>query len=123
MALYLRYTENIQADIERGTSLHLSDFNLKDFATAEEFASSIDVDADEVAYIEDFRRWAQVLNGLCAFCLEAETLEEAIEEAERFRRDDYYTDEDSTYAIVDAKYVGDCPEGDLIDNIEVLYTR
>lgn len=52
MAYFLRYTENPEIDLKYNTSYHQNDCN------------------------EDVK-----LDGLCAFELEAETLEEAIEEA------------------------------------------
>lgn len=120
MALYLRYTENIEKDVERGVSYHYTGLD-KDM-TAEEVAEACNIEIDEIEYNEDARQWVQVLSGLCAFQLEADNLEDAVEEAEEFEYNSVYNTRDmGPYAIVEGDYAGECPEGDCISVTKVLY--
>lgn len=120
MALYLRYTENIEKDVERGVSYHYTGLD-KD-TTAEEVANACNIDIDEVEYNGEARQWVQVLPGLCAFELDADNLEDAVKEAKDFYNSSVYNTRDmGPYAIVEGDYVGDCPEGDCISVTKILY--
>lgn len=143
MALYLRFSENIEADVERGTSIHVTELNPSSVNEAIEWFFPEDKDSlenadnytieeviqkyfdtdHEFVYSEEFKCYVEVLPGLCAFELEAETLEEAFEEAKSLNRDAYSTKYNDNWHILQANYCGDCPEGDLIENITVLYSN
>lgn len=69
MAYFLRFTATPNEDMERGSSLHI----IGDASFAE--------GVEDAEYINEAIGWAVVLNGLCAHSLDAETEEEAIEEA------------------------------------------
>lgn len=122
MKLYLRYSNDIKADIERGASYHYTGLD-KDLS-AEEVAEACNIDIDEIEYNEEARQWVQVLPGLCAFELESDNLEDAIEEASDFRANDVYNSASmQNWHIVEGRYVGDCPEGDCIEIINILYSN
>lgn len=124
MALYLRYSDNIQKDILKGVSYHYTDFNKSSYETAEEVAEVLNIPADEVVYNEDAGRWVQELPGLCAFELDSNNLYDAIEEAKEFRFNSVYNSEDmQNWHILDAHYVDDCPEGDVVEVEKVLYSN
>lgn len=76
---FLRFTEDPETDIVRGTSLHLSD--LQSLEEAKEYYPDlefIEVKIHGVDYI------AQLIDGLCCYALEAETIEQAKEEAKNY---------------------------------------
>lgn len=104
MAYFLRYTETPNADMERGVSYHLSS-----------------VEREGCEWNEYFKRYAEELPGLCAFPLEAETLEEAIEEAESREFDSIFNRNEDSWCIIEGKYIGDCPEGDVIRAHKLLH--
>lgn len=114
MKYFLRYTATPNADIERGESYHVTGLYDK-----EEFAQVAEQEGYE--WNEFFGAYVEVLNGLCAFELDAEDLEEAIEEAETFKKADYKTTPESSYIICTGVIVGDCPEGEVIRVKEVLH--
>lgn len=68
MTYFLRYTKTPDADLERGTSLHLVDDCFADSTEGAEYIN------DEIGY-------AVVLNGLCAHSVDANNEEDAIDEA------------------------------------------
>lgn len=79
MAYFLRFTNTANQDLERGTSVNWSDYKvgtIKPKKVAELFGC----DEDNIGEFEG--NYCQVLNGLCGYELEANTLEEAIEEVE-----------------------------------------
>lgn len=147
MALYLRFSENILADIERGTSIHRTDFAkmdtveeaveyfygdlnedkreriISDCETVEEVFQKYFDSENEFKYIESQKAMCEILDGLCAFELDADNLKDAIEAANELRRDGYDVRLDPNWHILDAKYCGDCPEGDLICNVTLLYSN
>jgi hypothetical protein len=134
MAYFLRYTATPEQDVERGTSLHLtgilvgqpSTWNDEDERSEEEIlAEAYDLNADDiiVAEINGQPMYAQELSGLCAFELEAETLEDAIEEAKSFRYNDVYNSESMGDLVVvfAGEHEGDCPEGCVFTPSSVAY--
>ena len=84
--LFMRSTNNAEKDLEGGYSYHQSDFKvgsitwLEDGETEKQWvANGFGCTEDEIEVAED-GYYVQALEGLCAYALEAETLEEAIEE-------------------------------------------
>jgi hypothetical protein len=76
---FLRYTEQPKKDLERGTSVHPSDFTNKKEAT--------EAIGGELVKVNGF--WCQVIDGLCGFELESDNIEDAIEEVEDHRCGSY----------------------------------
>jgi len=84
--LFLRSTNNPEKDLQGGYSYHQSDFKagtinwLEDGETEISWvAKAFGCDESEIEVAED-GYYVQALEGLCGYALEAETLEEAIEE-------------------------------------------
>jgi hypothetical protein len=109
---YLRYTSTPQEDYDRGASCHFTPWNTKD-ATIEEVAEWLEIDEDEIeekiAIVDD--RYILPLNGLCCFALEAETLEDAIQEAQAF--ENKFDGLPKTLWIGEDADYDDCPDGDM----------
>ena len=78
MKYFLRYTNTANEDLERGTSVNASDLDVNEIS--KEYAASM-FGCDEEMIEEVNECWFQILNGICGYELEAETIEEAIEEA------------------------------------------
>lgn len=118
MAFYLRYSKEIKKDIKRGCSYHVLGLDKSDFKTAKEVSKTFNMDC--VKWHRVAKMWVQELPGLCAFYLDAETLEEAAKEFDR----EFYRSIDMPYwHILEAKYVGDCPEGDCVRVEKLLYSN
>ena len=82
----MRSTNNAEKDLKGGYSYHQSDFKvgsinwLEDGETEKQWvANGFGCTEDEIEVAED-GYYVQALEGLCAYALESETLEEAIEE-------------------------------------------
>ena len=99
MAFFLRYTETPAADLERGVSYHLAD-----------------VETLGYEWKDHFNAYAQELPGICAFKLNAETIEDAIQEAAGFKFNSNFFSPGGfdSYCIMTGKYIDDCPEGVII---------
>lgn len=105
MRYYIRYTETPNADLERGVSYHLAE-----------------VEAEGYEWNDYFNSYAQQLSGLCAFELEAETLEEAIEEAAAFKVNSNFNSQNGdSYCILSGVHVDDCPEGVVVRSDKIVY--
>lgn len=76
---FVRFTTNANKDLERGQSFHATDF-AKGEIKKSRLAEMMGCEKDDIKIID--KRFVQMLDGLCGFELEAETLEEAIEEVE-----------------------------------------
>jgi hypothetical protein len=118
---YLRFTADINSDIERGCSYHYSSFGRADFDSEQEAIESVanlfGCDADEIVYNEAAKCYCQELPGLCAFAL-SNDLDEALEMAEDFSRDAYsFSSMRDIAHIVKGQYCGDVPEGDIVCNV------
>lgn len=110
MAFFLRFTETAQQDLERGTSIHASDLSINNF-TAEQAAESFGCDIDSVGEFNGC--YCQILDGICGYTLNAETLEEAIEEVEE---NSYQFQFVGKAVIFKGRYSNDSvliPDGDL----------
>lgn len=79
MAYFLRFTETAQNDLERGTSIHASDLTIESYKK-EEAAEILGCDIDSIGEFNGCH--CHVLDGICGYTLNAETLEEAVEEVE-----------------------------------------
>ena len=84
--IFIRSTNNAEKDLEGGYSYHQSDFKagtidwLEDGETEKQWvAKGFGCDEEEIEIADD-GFYVQKLEGLCAYALEAETFEEAIEE-------------------------------------------
>ena len=110
MAYFLRFTDTAQEDLERGTSIHASDLSINDFSK-EEVAEIFGCDTENVGIFNE--SYCQVLDGICGYTLNAETLEEAIEEIEE---NNYQFDFVGKAVIFKGRYSNDSdliPDGDL----------
>lgn len=79
MALFLRFTYNPDLDIERGASFHATDYREADI-TKKELAEILGCNTGDIESVNGMLVY--MLNGLCGYELDAETIEEAIEEIE-----------------------------------------
>lgn len=106
MAYFLRYTNTSTKDLKRGTSVNASDMGGE--VSREDAAAAFGCDKKEVKKVNGL--WCQVLKGLCGYLLEAETIEEAIEEVEEERQFSFV----GRPVIFSGKYAdGDVADGDL----------
>jgi len=122
MKFYIRYSKRISEDLERGCSYHYTGMG-KDFSI-EDVACGCGVNESELEYLEWCDQYAQVLNGICAFELEAENVEDAIEEAKEFRFNDVYNSKDMPFFnVLTGDYVDSNVEGCLIENAELVYSN
>jgi len=110
MTYFLRYTNTATKDLKRGTSLHCSDLEVSE-VSREDAAAAFGCDKSEVKKVNGL--WCQVLDGLCGYLLEADTLEDAIEEVEENERQFSFV---GRHVIFSGKYSQDSelvPDGDL----------
>jgi hypothetical protein len=118
MRYYIRYSEDICSDIERGFSRHYTGYDKR--FSEEEMEGICN---GELEFDEGIGQWVQKLPGLCAFELDAITECEAIEEAKQHHYSEVYNSNNNiSYHILRGDYVDDCPEGDVIDNVELIYS-
>ena len=109
--LYIRFTTNIEKDLENGCSVHFTGETENDRAAK---TNEIIVDGEI----------CEKINGHCAFDLEdfieeysIETIEELIEEIrDGFGFNEVYCTDafGKDWVIVEGRYVENCPEGDVI---------
>lgn len=113
MAFFLRYTEQAQKDLKRGTSVHPSDITDK--------KTAIEVLGGDIAKVNGF--WCQVIDGLCGFELDAEDLEEAIEEAQDHRCGAYDFRSMGKMAVIFEGEItsADVPEGCAFNPSKIAY--
>jgi len=80
MNLYLRFTTDHEDDAQRGTSYHdIGFYKGEDVEIDARYAAGRDENGKEIILMDD--RYISVIGGLCGYLMEAETLEDAIEEA------------------------------------------
>ena len=79
MSFFLRFTTEAREDLQRGQSMHATSFAEGEI-TIERLAEMMDCDEDDIEVV--CGHYVQMLEGLCGFELEAENIEEAIEEVE-----------------------------------------
>lgn len=110
MAFFLRYTDHLELDMNRKTSVHVCD-------SAEE--------AND--FIEGLGH-VQILNGLCGFPISADNEGEAIDEAidavnykrQRFDANSSGEEFGRHAYLFEGAYTGDCIDGDLFRPIRVV---
>ncbi len=110
MAYFLRFTETAKKDLKRATSLHHTGYD-KTICNKARMAELLGCDASSVKLLNGL--YVQVLDGLCGYLLEAETLEEALEEVEN---NTYQFEEIGKAVIFTGRYSNDSdliPDGDL----------
>ena len=107
---FLRFTQNPEQDIERGTSAHYSDLKVNE-TDQENAASLFGAEVEEIQDIEGY--WCHVLDGLCGFQLQADTLEAAIEEVKDFEHNSVYSMQTmgDIATIFSGVYSNEVPEG------------
>jgi hypothetical protein len=78
-------------------------------------------DSSDIEYIEDMKCYAQSLGGLCAFELESDNLEDAIEEAKEINVGSYSFEsmKDIAY-IFEGQYHDSCPEGAVFNRGKLI---
>lgn len=119
---YLRYSNNIIKDVLLGHSFHYTGLD-KDF-DVNEIAESLSVNVDNLVYSFEAKQYVQVLDGLCAFELLSDNLEDAILEASCFFYNDTYNScHMHNWHILSGRYVDDGLEGVLIDPQDILYSN
>lgn len=124
MTLYLRYTKNLEKDIDKGCSYHYTGMSKREIETASEVAEALNIDENEIEYNEEAAQWVMPLPGLCAFEMDSDNLEDAIEEAKVFDRGGIYNSESMPFwHIVEGVWIDDCPEGEVIIVTKVLHTN
>jgi hypothetical protein len=107
MTLFLRYTETPAADLERNCSYHLAD--------AQEPGTE---------WNEYFNGYAQELEGLCAFEIEADDMEGAIEKAQEFRYNGtYHSQNGDSWCLLTGRLLVVGEEGVIIDAKEIAYVH
>ena len=114
MKIFCRFTNNANADLKRGTSLHFSDYNKGDISKQE-------ANEMNLHYIKKFNCYCEILDGLCGFALESDNLEDAINEVKNNEYICKYGRGISKVAFfegVDTEY--DCPEGTVFEPISIL---
>jgi hypothetical protein len=114
---FLRFTDDIQADIKRGCSYHSTGIRKEDMKKAQ-VAEMMDCDKEDIVVLDGY--YVQELPGLCAFLIEAEDLEEAIEEVES---NDWGIFDPVTegWVLMTGVDVDNCPEGVVIRPGKVLH--
>lgn len=115
MAYFLRFTNDANADLERGTSLHAS--GMGEEVSLADMAAAFGCEESEVELIDGL--WFQVLDGLCGYMLDAKTIEEAIEEVEN---NDYQFSFVGRPVIFSGRYSQDSelvPDGDLFTPFKI----
>lgn len=78
MKYFLRYTNTANEDLERGTSINASDLDINETSRAD---AAVMFGCEECMIEEVNGCWFQVLNGLCGYELEADNINDAIDEA------------------------------------------
>ena len=134
MAYFLRYTQNAQLDLERNSSFHASGLSEKD-STTENIASLFECEIEDVILLDngiyndgvsngDMCYFHQ-LEGLCGFELEADTIEEAIEEANDFGFNEVYNSDSmgDIVTIFEGEYLDENLEGCLFDAEKIVYNK
>lgn len=108
MEYFLRFTETAKKDLNRGTSIHATGYD-KSMCTKKEISELMNCEVSDIKVVGGL--YVQVLNGLCGYLLQAETIEEAIEEVSENK---YQFEFVGNPVIFKGKYQeNDVPDGDL----------
>lgn len=110
MKYFLRYTSDANLDLARKTSLHQAD-----------------EETEGAEYFDDIEGYGVLLDGICAYEIEAEDEEEALEEAVElvlYNRANYSPNaaefEDRKAYLFEGEVCGDCWDGVLIDPVRII---
>jgi hypothetical protein len=134
MAYFLRYTETPKQDLKRNASFHASGLSKKD-STMKNIANLFGCEEDSIVLLDNGMYNNSIANGdmcyfhqlegLCGFELEAETLEEAIEEAKEFGFNEVYNSDSmrDIITIFEGEYLDDNLEGCLFDAKKIVYNK
>lgn len=114
MKYFLRFTESPEKDMERGTSLHMTGCDKRDFKNRREAQKAFG-DEHEIVWCKSTDQWAQVIDGLCGF--EVESLKDGVERGKEGIG--VYNGAFVIYAGYDSD--GECAEGDCFNAKEILY--
>lgn len=106
MQYYIRYTEHAEEDVAHGHSYHLADGP-----------------GPGLKYNRFLKAYAERLPGLCAYALEADNVQDAIEEAATHSYYPVFSAESDSYCVLQGEYVGDCPEGDIMRPLQILFVK
>ena len=122
MKYFLRYSKNIALDIENWVSYHYTGMD-KSFSV-EEIENGAGLSIDDLEWNEEADMYVQPLAGLCVFELEADNLEDAIEEAKTFSFNSVYNSKSmgDIAHLLTGEWVEDCPEGVLIENAKLAFS-
>jgi acyl CoA:acetate/3-ketoacid CoA transferase alpha subunit len=108
MSFFLRFTNTAKNDLKRGTSIHATGYD-KTICSKKAMSELLGCDVSDIKIVNGL--YVQVLNGICGYLLEAETIEEAIEEV---NDNSYQFDFVGRAVIFKGRYVeNDVPDGDL----------
>lgn len=108
MSYFLRFTNQPEIDVQNRYSLHFSDLSVSEFS--KETAASL-FGCDEDSIVEVRGVWCQELEGLCGYLLEADNLEDAIEEVESQTWQFEFV---GAANIFEGTYIPtNCPDGDV----------
>ena len=118
MTYFLRFPIDIEVDMTRKTSLDW----IADSREAAGISENATHDKNGRLLIDEDHGVCVILPGLCAHELQAETLEEAIEEAQTTSWP-YGDVRSNDWVIIDGEYIEDLPFGDgvLMTPKEVVY--
>ena len=117
--LYLRFTSDIDKDLDNGSSVHFTGLDEGDRGIKE---NEIVIDG----------QICEKIDGHCVFDLENLIEDESIESIEELvafiKEEGFYETEayntgnfESNWVIVKGKYIGECPEGCTITIQEIIY--
>lgn len=120
MNLFLRFTETPEEDMNRNTSIHITDASSIDEAVEMYGGEAEDYVITEMGV-------GQIIDGLCGFILDAENLEDALKEIdERYSNpmSQYNTVSNPSFAIYEGEYAdGDVPDGTAFYAQKIIYNR
>ena len=131
---FLRYTNSPEEDLNRNASFHASGIS-KDDSTIESMSEAFDCDEESIVLLDNGLYangipdgdvcYFQKLDGLCGFQLESNNLDDAINEAHKFRFNGVYNSEDMNSVIVIFKgsFIESNQEGCLFDAKKIVYKK
>jgi hypothetical protein len=125
MSYFIRFTDNASADLQRGVSYHQTGFPIGcttgydiEVSETEWVSNAIGCEQGDIVTYNGV--YLQELAGLCAFALDADNVEDAIEEAATFSCGIFDVANDS-YCIMSGTAVDTCPEGEVIRGKAVVF--
>ena len=116
MSYFLRFTNTPEADLERGTSLHLSDFRKGEIKKSK-LAEMFGCEKSDIVVYEGLL--CQSLDGLCGYELEADNLGDAIDEVNEGKFQFADIGKAVIYKGVTSSDTDMIPDGDLFTPISI----